>query len=86
MLTELYNDILWVHNYISEVIIYSRHENSSVGVLCMQVRESTGARIIFPASGDTDQELITIMGKEDSVKRAKQELETLIKNLVSNTS
>lgn len=52
----------------------------------MQVRESTGARIIFPASGDTDQELITIMGKEDSVKRAKQELETLIKNLVSNTS
>ena len=51
---------------------------------CVQVRESTGARIIFPASGDPDQELITIMGKEEGVKQAKQELEKAIKDLVSD--
>ncbi|KAK7093511.1 hypothetical protein V1264_007247 [Littorina saxatilis] len=46
-----------------------------------KVRESTGARIIFPASGDTEQELITIMGKEEGVKKAKLELEKAIKDL-----
>ncbi|NXG70918.1 VIGLN protein, partial [Baryphthengus martii] len=46
-----------------------------------KVRDSTGARIIFPTSEDKDQELITIMGTEEAVKEAQKELETLIKNL-----
>lgn len=51
------------------------------GANIRKVRENTGARIMFPATGDADQELITIMGKEDSVKLAKQELEGLVKSL-----
>ncbi|KAK7477919.1 hypothetical protein BaRGS_00030828, partial [Batillaria attramentaria] len=51
------------------------------GANIRKVRESTGARIVFPVSGDADQELITIMGKEESVKEAKKELEALIKSL-----
>ncbi len=49
-----------------------------------KLRESTGARVIFPSVQDTDQELITIMGKKDSVDSAKKELELRIKSLVSN--
>ncbi|XP_029472979.1 vigilin [Rhinatrema bivittatum] len=46
-----------------------------------KVRDSTGARIIFPTSEDKDQELITIIGTEAAVKDAQKELEALIKNL-----
>lgn len=47
-----------------------------------KVRDNTGARIIFPAAEDKDQELITIIGKEDAVREAQKELEALIQNLV----
>ena len=55
-------------------------------MLCsyIQVREKTGARVIFPGTEDKDQEVITIIGKEESVEQAKKELEALIKNLVSS--
>uniref|UniRef100_UPI00358DE364 vigilin isoform X2 n=1 Tax=Myxine glutinosa TaxID=7769 RepID=UPI00358DE364 len=46
-----------------------------------KVRDRTGARIIFPAAEDKDQELITIVGKEASISDAQQELEELIRNL-----
>ncbi|XP_060710802.1 vigilin-like isoform X1 [Hemiscyllium ocellatum] len=46
-----------------------------------RVRDRTGARIIFPAADDRDQELITIVGKEEAIKQAHKELEILIKNL-----
>uniref|UniRef100_A0A8C0WU91 Vigilin n=1 Tax=Castor canadensis TaxID=51338 RepID=A0A8C0WU91_CASCN len=46
-----------------------------------KVRDSTGARIIFPAAEDKDQDLITIIGKEDAVREAQKELEALIQNL-----
>uniref|UniRef100_A0A8C5UTY8 Vigilin n=1 Tax=Microcebus murinus TaxID=30608 RepID=A0A8C5UTY8_MICMU len=46
-----------------------------------KVRDSTGARIIFPAAEDKDQDLITIVGKEDAVREAQKELEALIQNL-----
>ncbi|KAL8583524.1 hypothetical protein ACOMHN_054840 [Nucella lapillus] len=51
------------------------------GANIKKVRENTGARIIFPSSGDTDQETITLMGKEEEVKKAKLELENSIKEL-----
>lgn len=51
------------------------------GANIKKVRENTGARIIFPGSGDPDQEMITLMGKEEEVKKAKQELENAIKEL-----
>lgn len=47
-----------------------------------KVRDNTGARIIFPTAEDKDQDLITIIGKEDAVREAQKELEALIQNLV----
>ncbi|CAL8252303.1 unnamed protein product [Merluccius merluccius] len=46
-----------------------------------KVRDSTGARIIFPTVDDPDQELITVVGTEEAVKEAQKELEELIKSL-----
>lgn len=51
-----------------------------------KVRDTTGARIIFPTAEDKDQDLITIMGKEDAVREAQKELEALIQNLVRPSS
>lgn len=48
-----------------------------------KVRDSTGARIIFPTPEDKDQELITVVGTEEAVREAQKELEALIKSLVS---
>lgn len=47
-----------------------------------KVRDSTGARIIFPTADDKDQELITVVGTEEAVRDAQKELEELIKSLV----
>ncbi|KAG7514309.1 vigilin isoform X1 [Solea senegalensis] len=46
-----------------------------------KVRDSTGARIIFPTAEDKDQELITVVGTEEAVREAQKELEHLIKSL-----
>uniref|UniRef100_A0A8C3G4R4 Vigilin n=1 Tax=Cyclopterus lumpus TaxID=8103 RepID=A0A8C3G4R4_CYCLU len=46
-----------------------------------KVRDSTGARIIFPTAEDKDQELITVVGTEEAVRDAQKELEELIKSL-----
>uniref|UniRef100_A0A8B9K0T3 Vigilin n=1 Tax=Astyanax mexicanus TaxID=7994 RepID=A0A8B9K0T3_ASTMX len=46
-----------------------------------KVRDSTGARIIFPTAEDKDQELITVIGTEEAVAEAQKELEALIKSL-----
>ncbi|XP_034020632.1 vigilin isoform X2 [Thalassophryne amazonica] len=51
------------------------------GANIRRVRDKTGARIIFPSPDDTEQELITIVGKEESVRQAQRELESLVKNL-----
>lgn len=45
------------------------------------VRDRTGARIVFPTSSDPDQEVISIMGKKEAVDQAKIELEKRIKDL-----
>lgn len=47
------------------------------------MRDSTGARIIFPTAEDKDHELITVIGTEEAVAEAQKELEALIKSLVS---
>ncbi|XP_062853273.1 high density lipoprotein binding protein a [Trichomycterus rosablanca] len=46
-----------------------------------KVRDSTGARIIFPTADDKDQELITVIGTAEAVAEAQKELEALIKSL-----
>ncbi|XP_012680775.1 high density lipoprotein binding protein a [Clupea harengus] len=51
------------------------------GANIRKVRDSTGARIIFPTPDDQDQELITVVGTEEAVREAQKELEILIKSL-----
>ncbi len=52
------------------------------GANVRKIRESTGARVIFPSHDDADQETISIIGKKESVDKAKKELEELVLNLV----
>lgn len=51
------------------------------GANIKKIRESTGARIIFPTDEDQDKEVITIMGKKEAVEKAKAELEATIKEI-----
>ncbi|XP_062858912.1 vigilin isoform X2 [Trichomycterus rosablanca] len=51
------------------------------GAKIRRVRDRTGARIIFPSTGEPQLDRITIVGKEAAVLLAQKELETLIKNL-----
>lgn len=48
----------------------------------MQIRADTGARIMFPGVKDTEKDLITIIGKQEAVEAAKEELLKKIKDLV----
>lgn len=73
-------------SHVSEVKAkpeYHRFLIGRGGANIRKVRDSTGARIIFPNSSDADQESITLIGKKESVEMAKAELEMLIKDLVS---
>ncbi|XP_023688287.1 vigilin [Paramormyrops kingsleyae] len=51
------------------------------GANIRRVRDRTGARIIFPSPDDPEQELITIVGREEAVRLAQKELEALVKSL-----
>jgi len=39
-----------------------------------QIRDATGARVMFPNEGDANPNLITIMGKKEGVVEAKKQL------------
>lgn len=51
------------------------------GASIKKIRDTTGARIIFPTSHDEDREAITIIGKEENVLAAKAQLELIIKDI-----
>jgi len=58
------------------------------GCHIQKIRDETGARIIFPGSGDADRESITIIGTKEAVAKAKAELEarvTDLDNIVEDT-
>lgn len=55
------------------------------GVNIKKIRDSTGARIVFPTSQDEDQELITIIGQKDAVEQAKAMLLKSIKETDNTT-
>ncbi|XP_067881474.1 vigilin-like [Heterodontus francisci] len=46
-----------------------------------KVKERTGTRIVFPSAQDPDQELISIVGSQEAVAQARQELLALIRDL-----
>lgn len=70
--------------FTAEVRAKAQHHKFLIGrngVNIKKIRDSTGARIIFPTDKDEDKEVITIVGKKDSVEKAKAELEATIKEI-----
>merc|ERR1712136_413782 len=57
------------------------------GVNIRKIRELTGARIVFPTDSEAnsmkERDIITIVGREESVKKAREELEARIEELDS---
>jgi len=51
------------------------------GIHIQKIRDETGARIIFPGSGDADKETITIIGTKQACDSAKKIMESKIKEL-----
>jgi len=52
------------------------------GVNLREISERTGARIVFPSQGDHDNDSILIIGQQESIGKARAELEARIKDLV----
>ncbi|VEN61845.1 unnamed protein product, partial [Callosobruchus maculatus] len=51
------------------------------GANIKKIRDSTGARIVFPSNNDDDREVITIIGKKEAVEEAKDKLMAMIKDI-----
>nr|CAB52798.1 drosophila dodeca-satellite protein 1 [Drosophila melanogaster] len=69
-------------SFTAEVRAKQQHHKFLIGkngASIRKIRDATGARIIFPSNEDTDKEVITIIGKEESVKKAREQLEAIIK-------
>lgn len=74
-----------INSFTAEIRAKPQHHRFLIGrggANIKKVRESTGARIVFPTLSDDDKELIIIIGKKDGVEAAKQELLKAIKDLV----
>lgn len=83
MLVELSNE-KQLASFTAEVRAKSQHHRFLIGrngANIRKIRDATGARIIFPTDKDEDKELIIIIGKKDSVAKAKEQLEITIKEL-----
>ncbi|XP_055371640.1 vigilin [Condylostylus longicornis] len=73
-----------LHSFTAEVRTKQQHLKFIIGkngASIRKIREATGARIIFPNNDGEDKELITIIGKEEDVKAAKEQLESIIKDI-----
>jgi len=60
---------------------YHRYLIGRGGANISKLRQDTGARILFPTTKDTEKDLITIIGKQEAVEAAKEELLKKIKDL-----
>lgn len=70
-----------ISSFTAEVRAKPQHHRYLIGKngsSIKQIRDTTGARVIFPNNQDEDKELITIIGKESAVKKAKEQLEQAI--------
>jgi transcription antitermination factor NusA-like protein len=75
-------------SFSAEVRANPKHHRFLIGkkgASIKKIRDSTGARIIFPTNDDKDKEVITIIGKEEAVKTAQAQLEAIIKEVNNNT-
>lgn len=71
-------------SYTVEVRAKSQHHKFLIGkngANIKKIRDSTGARIVFPSNTDEDREAITIIGKKETVDDAKRQLEAMIKDI-----
>ncbi|KAK6618489.1 hypothetical protein RUM43_013682 [Polyplax serrata] len=71
-------------SYTAEVKAKPQHHKFLIGksgAKIKKIRDSTGARIIFPSEKDEDKETITIIGKKEQVEQARAELEKTIKEV-----
>ncbi|XP_065366752.1 vigilin [Calliphora vicina] len=71
-------------SFTAEVRAKQQHHKFLIGkngASIRKIRDATGARIIFPGNDDADKEVITIIGKEENVKQAKEQLEVIIKDI-----
>ena len=68
------------------LLFYLRFLIGRNGANIRKIRELTGARIVFPTDSEAnsmkERDIITIVGREESVKKAREELENRIKELV----
>lgn len=73
-------------SFTAEVRAKAQHHKFLIGkngANIKKIRDSTGARIVFPSNTDEDREIITIIGKKESVEEAKAALQATIKDIVS---
>lgn len=71
-------------SFTAEVRAKQQHHKFLIGkqgASIRKIRDATGARIIFPGNDDADKEVITIIGKEENVKQAVEQLEAIIKEI-----
>ncbi|XP_030763823.1 vigilin [Sitophilus oryzae] len=71
-------------SYTDEVRAKAQHHKFLIGkngANIKKIRDSTGARVIFPSNTDDDREVITIIGRKEDVINAKQQLEAMIKDI-----
>lgn len=75
-------------SFTAEVRANPKHHRFLIGkkgASIKKIRDSTGARIIFPTNDDKDKEVITIIGKKENVETAKAQLEAIIREVNNNT-
>lgn len=87
VLLELSNE-KQLSSFTAEVRANPKHHRFLIGkkgASIKKIRDSTGARIIFPSNDDKDKEVITIIGKKESVETARLQLEAIIKEVNNNT-
>lgn len=71
-------------SFTAEVRSKQQHHKYLIGksgASIKKIRDNTGARIVFPGINDEDKDLITIIGKKESVEAAKSQLEQIIKDI-----
>lgn len=74
-------------SFTAEVRANPKHHRFLIGkkgASIKKIRDSTGARIIFPSTDDQDKEVITIIGKKENVETARQQLEAIIREVNNN--
>ncbi|CAH1154251.1 unnamed protein product [Phaedon cochleariae] len=71
-------------SFSAEVRAKAQHHKFLIGkngANIKKIRDSTGARIVFPSNNDDDREVITIIGKKEAVEEAKDALQAMIKDI-----